>query len=801
MATIEAVKYCSNLPPRANDLSKTVRQMRANLDALIDCLPRMSAFMTQRTVPVKLIKQLASEIIGLLDSIDDHTEMKLDRVNFINGRLTGLQEILDKVSLRRVLNRDDSRSPTEESIPEISVTPDYGAHATQVIVSTVPNKATVSVTKTFVCDDTKIVKPERKSSDLDVESGASQPQSSSLESERHERKLQRNLSTGSRRKVRLKRMGSRQNSKTEESDSEEETVHVVLETPKKVKRKTSKCKKVAEEKPVVTDTQTDEVVVVLKIKPTQPVEDVTFDFKSTPTPSSDQTKIILTPCEVNTSEIIKNPVAIVSTRRKRFTPIETGSTGEILAVAGVDVDSSSPSETKNADTSSPEKDEQVVKKLPPLPQSPSTHRRRVEYQKSSSKELSPNIKLMIAKYNDEVAKTSKSPTPTGSCSPVAWRSPVADRRVKQQTVTYQEQVGLLAKSSSNNSLRGGKELQSPKLSVRKTAPLAADEDDDSRDDEVYETVLSYDCLKRKLDKRREVEKDSVDDVAKLAQELEKCLLQQRAMDQSKGAIRKIPDYGRSTSLVDKPVNTAPKITRRNEPNSRPILETSISCTSTEPEMKVTAPRSPLSQRAEKIRKAKEEFLRTNQEPRVATQKRNNWANRLSQISSLSTESADDLIVQKSASSGAIQEPTYDVHFSVSGQSLTASTNETKDAVSTTSTTSKETATKPSDSKLGFLTSKLRKVKLRRNSKDLNKSGAISALCRQSLVADITGQSTKADKSNSSSRNSLNNSENVKKSSSHIFGRFFRPSKERLRKSRSLGLLNQAPEVLKRKESN
>lgn len=578
-------------------------------------------------------------------------------------------------------------------------------------------------------------------------------------------------------------MGSRQNSKTEESDSEEETINVVLETPKKLKRKVSKCKKsIDETKSATGDNASEDVVVVLKIKPDQSVEEVSYDFKSVYPPVADQTRITFTPCdEFVPTDSTKHSNLILS-RRKLFTPAET---------AAAEVDSSNVSDSNKPETS-PEKDERLVKKLPPLPQSPSTNRRRVEYQKSSSKELSPNIKLMIAKYNDEVSRTSKSPTPTGSCSPVAWRSPVADRRVKKQTANYQEQVELLARSSSTGSIKGGRETFTPKLSRHQLPQTTAPDDYDSKEDEVYETVLSYDCLKKKLTKhQKDSEKQQSDDVAKLTQELEKCLQQQK----SQGAIKKTPDYGRSTSLMDKPANTPPKITRRNEPTSRPVFETSISCSPPESEA-TTAPRSPLNRRAEKIRKAKEEFLRMNQEP-TAPEKRTNWSNRLSQISSLSTESADDMIVQKSASSGAIEEPMYDVHFSASGQSLTASHGEPKDISS-----NKESLSKTGDSKLGFITSKLRKVKLRRNSKDLKQAGAISALCRQSLVADITGQSTKADKSNSSSRNSLNANENVKKSSSHIFGRFFRPgNKERLRKSRSLGLLNQAPEALKRKESS
>lgn len=46
-----------------------IKQMRQSLQALIDCLPKMSAFMAQRTVPLQLIKQLAYEIIRLVSFV------------------------------------------------------------------------------------------------------------------------------------------------------------------------------------------------------------------------------------------------------------------------------------------------------------------------------------------------------------------------------------------------------------------------------------------------------------------------------------------------------------------------------------------------------------------------------------------------------------------------------------------------------------------------------------------------------------------------------------------------------------
>ncbi|RZC42079.1 hypothetical protein BDFB_008551 [Asbolus verrucosus] len=79
--------------------------------------------------------------------------------------------------------------------------------------------------------------------------------------------------------------------------------------------------------------------------------------------------------------------------------------------------------------------------LPPLPASPVT-------QKKTSKDISPSIKLMLAKYNQKISEqdspSGKSGGSSGSASPVAWRSPASERRVKAQTERYQEELNKLS---------------------------------------------------------------------------------------------------------------------------------------------------------------------------------------------------------------------------------------------------------------------------------------------------------------------------------------------------------------------
>ncbi|PNF34572.1 hypothetical protein B7P43_G10638 [Cryptotermes secundus] len=83
--------------------------------------------------------------------------------------------------------------------------------------------------------------------------------------------------------------------------------------------------------------------------------------------------------------------------------------------------------------------------LPLLPQSPNLGRR--DLFKVATKETAPSIRMMIAKYNQKLTEQQdgaggRSPevSGSGSASPVAWRSPVAERRVRAQMEKYQEEV-------------------------------------------------------------------------------------------------------------------------------------------------------------------------------------------------------------------------------------------------------------------------------------------------------------------------------------------------------------------------
>lgn len=717
----------------------------------------------------------------------------------------------------------------QKKIPQLSITPVYGAHAISTVESDAKRKAMVCVTPTYVCTEIKFsaLTSERKSSDRDLDSGTSQPQSSSLESETKENrnKLERNLSTGSRRKVRLRRMGSRQNSKTEESaSSEDEAMNIVLEAPRKVKRKTSKCKK--NDEPAALHetpsggcvTPTDDVVYVVKLKPNLANEtEVTYDF--TTTPSTEGHTELMT--ESNQTDLIPGPLTasvLIKTKRKIFSPVKCNSAGEITEVTGIELESLNTEDEQLSvvlpkPTGSVASNEQTIRK-PPLPQSPRLQENR---KISASKEMAPNIRLMISKYNYKLASDTTK-TAEGSAITSPWQSPVFDRRVQKQAAVFQEGFGLLSKSNSagnvkppvvspvpltkikkshsskecsiNNKQNTG--VEKPRLdnsSSSKELESEAYFDAKESFDDYYDTVLSYDTLKKKLMKDLEAQKTVCDDISKLADDVEKSWLEQKQRDTSKGAIKKIPKghesgYTRSISLSEeKDMNTGPKIFRKHD-QSRPILQTSISVSpdSSYAETSNKPPKSPLTQRAEKLRKAKEEFLQISirtpiRSDNIEPSTKN--TNRLSQISTATCSSIDESFIRKSKSNesaGLTDTVSMDRHSSPAQGNEYARDNRSE--------------TSGSRFNLSGLASKFRQIKLRKNSKELpSREGAITALCRQSLKVDITGESSKAEITSTSSRSSLNDGINVKKSvSSHILSRIFRPNREKLKKSRSLGLL-------------
>lgn len=151
-----------------------------------------------------------------------------------------------------------------------------------------------------------------------------------------------------------------------------------------------------------------------------------------------------------------SPVTVfVKTTRKLFTPIIEKAATQVkpglikslsLPSARLQNDQSKPAVNDEESESQPgpvedvatsEESKEVPNRLPPLPGSPITQRKTL-------RDMSPNIRIMLARYNQKISEQDlsgrRSGGSSGSNSPVAWRSPTFERRVKAQTEKYQEEV-------------------------------------------------------------------------------------------------------------------------------------------------------------------------------------------------------------------------------------------------------------------------------------------------------------------------------------------------------------------------
>ena len=544
--------------------------------------------------------------------------------------------------------------------------------------------ATVKVTPTFVCNSVKlrevhaVVQPMKANSDSEMPGSSTGDKATE---EKTPRKVTRNTSNGSKRKVRLRRMGSRQSSKTESDTEEEQTANP--DVSRKVKRKTSRAKKQVESDKSFDNFQAeDEVVYVFKIKPgeknevtVKPIEIMKPKISETPKSSVDET-ILISPIE-NSIQIIEpnHPTsqnlftnAIVKTRRKIFTPVEVQD-GTVNTTISQEIESSSASDKNDNDKithqlvfplQSDNESYNKVSTLPPLP-SPKCQRKHELTKQNSGKDLSPSIKLMIDRYNSSVDKKTNSPNSSGSCSPI-WRSPILDRRVQKQSAEYQDK---LQKSSSFQEINDDDEKK------------AVDDPEKSNADESSTETI--------------IEPRKVSD---------------------KGAIPKEP----IASPIEKSFSDT--VTMRNDTKK---------------------PRTPLSERAMKIQQAKEAFLKM---PLISHDSSGNsdWTYRLSQISVGSTDSfTDNCSLIKCLSAGVLPDKTADQEDTTSietkSSSLPRNSKHDSENVSESS--------RGSRFNLSSLATKLRKVKLKRNTKEVKKMNTVPVLCRQSIAVDFSAGSSQS----------------------------------------------------------
>lgn len=573
--------------------------------------------------------------------------------------------------------------------------------------------ATVKVTPTFVCNSVKV---SEVTPTLKMSSDSEMPGTSTdvARDEKVAKKVTRNTSNGSKRKVRLKRMGSRQSSKTESDSEDDQTINP--DVTRKVKRKTSRAKKQLESDKSFDSFQgEDEVAYVFKIKPGEKNEVL---VKQLEVVKSVEESVLISPTE-NSVQIIEPTSngglnnlftnAIVKTRRKIFTPVEVED-GTVNTTISQELESSSASDKNENDKQqnqlqgNPMTDSEthaVVLSLPPLP-SPKVQRKFELTKQSSNKDLSPSIKLMINRYNFNIEKKSNSPNSSGagsgSCSPI-WRSPILDRRVFKQSEEYK------CKLLRSNSLRD-----------------IVDSEKNKPSDGVHQDL-------------KQDEESGVEIITEKLMEL-------KTVSENKGAIPK------ETKLepTPEPQSFSDTVTMRSDNSFKPG--------------------TPLSERAMKIKQAKEAFLRTPLASHDSGQ--SDWSYRLSQISVGSTDSnAESCSLIKCLSAGVLEESIgeQDDNTSTEMKSMSLPRNTIGNDSESVSETSKS-----SRFGLSSLATKLRKVKLKRNTKEVKKMNTVPVLCRQSLAVDFTPNtsadpSMRSESSQGSSRFRKNKHDNIKKSKS------------------------------------
>lgn len=702
----------------------------------------------------------------------------------------------------------DSKPVKSETVPpDINIIPDDIEKSVAIVSVCLPPAAfhgEVIVNQVQVMDDRSMHNEDSSIANqrlTDSPTGSRAPIS--------EQGITKTLSNGSKRKTKLRRLGSRQNSKTE-SDSDEGMQNVVLDAPRRVKRKTSRAKKVSEPEKVADESNpNDEVVYVLKIKPTLKIEPAELQLEDTAAPVSPDANFCLSANNV-----------FVKTKRKIFTPVED-THNNIEAVIVRDIETSSGSDRNESDNKfvhspvSPVESDKLITNLPPIPQSPGMQRRLDKPKMMNQKEPSPAIRFMIAKYE----RRNSTGTGTGSSSPIAWRSPLMERRIRVQTEKY---MGQITKSSSAGNVRKENDRKASLNSNFETEHQIKGVLKSSSAGVLNDGNKTYSTLSANTAMCRDsLACDSLENIhstpKKLPSDVGLCVDEKRLgfykknvdssgvvrMSASTGAVRKIitkqvqeDDLCKSVENndipLDKSVNTVPKIKRKNEgkPPSprlqhRPVkayLELNLrNTTSAVRENSSSTQIAHLSDRALKLKKAKDEFLNLNRHCYCPGEEI--WKNRLSQISAGSESSTDDCALVKSASVGVMDK---ELKKNMGGF-VSLPRNANRMPVSSSQATVEKFG-------LSTIASKLRKVKLRKNSKDLPAMKTVTELCRQILDVDISKQRKSDDIQNvSSNKTNRSNDDKIAKSGSAntlglstIFRRLDRS--EKLKKSKSIGQL-------------
>ncbi|XP_070505666.1 putative leucine-rich repeat-containing protein DDB_G0290503 isoform X2 [Chironomus tepperi] len=707
-----------------------------NMKHLIEAIKHLTEHL-QRTKLKKKDDKL--EIFKITRQLRDSIH-RTSSYEFVLPTLNNLSSEINK----NLIRLEETLRHLEEDSSSLS---EYQYQATSSIQNSEDKAmATIKITPTFICNSVKVDDSINNNiAHLKVSSESEMPELSTEDmrsDDRSTKKVTRNSSSSSKRKIRLRRMGSRQNSKTE-SDSDDEYT-LTSETQRKVKRKSSRAKKQPDSDKSFDSFQgEEEVVYVFKIKPGETNEITTKTIEITDNNHNDS--VLISPTE-NCVELIevssndinntyKNP--IVKTKRKIFTPyecIDHENNNNALFISR-EIESSSGSEKTDKEgnkTESKEVDE-ATSAIEMSSIEISQQNDNSEKLDCVRKDLSPSIRLMIEKYHQNIEHKPK--TNSNSSSPI-WLSPVLDRRVRKQSAEYQYKI---LKSSSFQ------EIVVNEVNKEDVIPTK------SRDDAFEKTFKSEIFIDKHEKENKLTESEStestenannVQDVTSMnsfTNSIELCI-EQQVPNVSTGAI---PKAHRTPHI---------QVIRSSDYMS----DSSATNDSTYKNEDFEKPRTPLSERAMRIKQAKEAFF--NSTLTSMTDEQTKWSYRMSQISVGSTDS--NSIENMSNSCGVL--PTKDSCMDDSqNENKTSSLPRNILPSATSNQEFEKDSQKHSKFGLSSLATKLRKVKLKRNTKEVQKMNTVPVLCRQSL--NLFNESSDSKSSNSNTKNP--NDDNVKKSKS------------------------------------
>ncbi|XP_055849624.1 uncharacterized protein LOC129914407 [Episyrphus balteatus] len=660
-----------------------------------------------------------------------------ERQMIFRNKLDDLHTTLNEV---RQFIETERNNP--QSIPDINVTYDDGIEDDRFSVSsTLANTAMALAAAAF-------------STTIDASDDIASPIPETPDLEAVRKVPNRNGST--KKKLRLRKMGSRQNSKTE-SDSTDGEGGSVIETPRRVKRKPSsrlkqqksfdEDRKSAEENKAQDDSNAGEdIVYVLKVKPGQPIEqqEICQDKSS---------KLLISPTE-SCVQLIHNPQpevistttsksnVFVKTKRKVFTTVEDPGSADKLTAVATEL-------TENVQK--PE----VTPIVTQLPSNASLENYSVK------PSISPGIQNMITKLSESMtlekivsSSNRRRSDAFQSQHGHIYKSLSASSIFTDlpDDVQIKPETNLTAKSLSFSNLKKGWEFyqttNQASHPLKTRMPLANDsfrllkKINPTRNSRGSQSPSQVTERREHLFRKNRSGSPVVRLSAKgkrLESKLAKCV-----------TTSEVPGYPLSP---DKSDNTIPRITRKLENKSLTptgksssfFQETVPAPSASEPSTPmieiVEKPRTPLSERAIRLQKAKEEFLKSGALPKTVTMRREevvdgqrtrekteNRRSHQSMCSDVSASGLDEMIFLKSVSVGALP---ADSDCSNQGDGYDSLPRSVSRSAKLTS-------------KLGFATlaSKLRKVKLRRGSKDNTtqpppiKENTLSILCRQSLFVDL-----------------------------------------------------------------